>query len=51
MYRWLWLRLPGGPVARLVQLVVLVVVVAALLWFLVYPWASLHLPVDPSGLG
>ena len=51
MYRWLWLRLPGGPAARLFQLVVLVVVVGALLWFLVYPWASLHLPVDPSGLG
>jgi len=51
VYRWLWLRLPGGPAARLVQLVVLVVVVGALLWFLVYHWASLHLPVDPSGLG
>jgi len=51
VYRWLWLRLPGGPAARLVQLVVLVVIVGALLWFLVYPWASLHLPGAPSGLG
>ena len=51
MYGWLWRRLPGGPVARLVQVVFLAVVIGVLLWFFVYPWASLHLPVDPSGLG
>jgi len=31
--------------------VLLLVVVGVLLWFVVYPWAPLHLPVDPSGLG
>jgi hypothetical protein len=51
VYRWLWRRLPGGPGARLVQLLVVVAAVGALLWFLVYPWASMHLPVDPTGLG
>jgi hypothetical protein len=51
VYGWLWRRLPGGPVARFVQLALLVVAVSLLLWFVVYPWASVHLPVDPSGLG
>jgi hypothetical protein len=51
VYGWLWRRLPGGPVARLVQLMMLVVAVGVLLWFLVYPWAATHLSIDPSGLG
>jgi hypothetical protein len=51
VYGWLWRRLPGGPGARLVQLVLLLIIAGVLLWFLVYPWVSLHLPVDPSGPG
>ncbi len=51
MYRWLWRRLPGGPVARLAQLILLVVLVGVLLWYVVYPWASLHLPFDQPRLG
>ncbi len=51
MYSWLWRKLPGGPAARLGQLVLLLIVVGALLWYIVYPWVSLHLPVSASGLG
>lgn len=51
MYEWIWQRLPGGRAARLAQAAALVIVVALLLWFVVYPWASIHLPFDQSGLG
>ena len=51
MYRALWRRLPGGPAARLVQLVLVAALVGVLLWYLVYPWVALHLPVNLSGLG
>jgi hypothetical protein len=51
VYGWLWHRLPGGPVARLGQLVLLFVLIALLLWYVVYPWASLHLPFDQPRLG
>ena len=51
MYGWIWRRLPGGTGARTVQMVILGLAVAALLWFVVYPWASIYLPFDQSGLG
>jgi hypothetical protein len=51
MYGWLWRRLPGGTGARLVQVLVVAIIVGVLLWYVVYPWASLHLPLDRSGLG
>jgi hypothetical protein len=51
MYGWIWRRLPGGTSARLMQMAVLAVAVGLLLWFIVYPWASLYLPLDQSGLG
>lgn len=51
MYGWIWRRLPGGTVARLVQLTLLVLGAAALLWFVLYPWAAMHVPFDQSGLG
>jgi hypothetical protein len=51
VYGWLWRRLPGGPAARLAQLLLVLVVVGLLLWYLLYPWVSQHLPFDPPGLG
>jgi hypothetical protein len=51
MYGWIWYRLPGGTGARVLQMMVLAAAVGLLLWFVVYPWASLHLPLDQSGLG
>jgi hypothetical protein len=29
----------------------LVLAVTAALWFFVFPWASIHLPIDASGFG
>jgi hypothetical protein len=51
MYEWIWHRLPGGTRARTIQMVILGLAVAALLWFVIYPWASIYLPFDQSGLG
>jgi hypothetical protein len=51
MYGWIWNRLPGGRAARHVQAAALLAAVVLLLWFVVYPWASIYLPVDQSGLG
>jgi hypothetical protein len=51
MYGWLWRRLPGSTTARMVQLIVLAVAVGLVLWRVVYPWAAVHLPLDPAGLG
>jgi hypothetical protein len=51
MYGWLWRRLPGSPPARLAQAVIILVVLGVLLWYVVYPWISGHLPVDLPGVG
>jgi hypothetical protein len=51
MYGWIWHRLPGGYAARTVQVLVLLAALGLLLWYVVYPWASLHLPFDQAGLG
>jgi hypothetical protein len=51
MYRWIWRGLPGGKAARLMQLGLLLLAAALLLWFVVYPWASIHVPFDQAGLG
>lgn len=38
MYSWIWRHLPGPVAVKTVQAVVLVVLVAALLWYVVFPW-------------
>ena len=42
-------RLPGRSPARAGLLTLIILAVAAALWFYVFPWASLHLPIDSSG--
>jgi hypothetical protein len=32
-------------------MILIILAAAAALWFFVFPWASVHLPVDVSGLG
>jgi hypothetical protein len=32
-------------------MILIMLAVAAALWFFVFPWASIHLPVDVSGFG
>ncbi|HEY1639310.1 MAG TPA: hypothetical protein VGG35_01355 [Streptosporangiaceae bacterium] len=48
MYTWIWHRLPGRPAARTAWLLLLVLAVAVLLWLVVFPWASVRLPIDPA---
>jgi hypothetical protein len=51
VYGWIWQRLPGGTSTRAVSLAVLMIAVLALLWFLVFPWATIHLAIDQVGVG
>lgn len=51
MYGWIWRRLPGSSGARAAGVAVLLVAVGLLLWYVVYPWASLHLSFGQAGLG
>jgi hypothetical protein len=51
MYGWMWDRLPGGTAARAGTMTLILLAVAAALWFFVFPWASLHLPIDSTGFG
>jgi hypothetical protein len=51
MYGWLWNRLPGGTAARAGTMTVIILAATAALWFFVFPWASIHLPIDATGFG
>ena len=51
MYGWLWHQLPGGTTARAGAMTVIVLAAVAALWFFVFPWASVYLPIDASGFG
>jgi hypothetical protein len=44
MYSWIWRTLPGGVIAKSVASALLVLAVAALLFFVVFPWIEPHLP-------
>jgi hypothetical protein len=50
LYEWLWHRLPGGPGSKVFSLMLIVALVVALLWYFVFPWAALHLPIDRVGV-
>ena len=49
MYAWLRHRLPGRTPARAEVLILILLAASAALWFFVFPWASIHLPIDTSG--
>jgi hypothetical protein len=51
MYGWMWDRLPGGTAIRAGTMTMIVLAAAAALWFFVFPWASIHLPIDATGFG
>jgi hypothetical protein len=46
MYAWIWRRLPFGLPGKLSGSLLLVAGAAALLWFVVFPWAEPLLPFD-----
>ncbi len=51
MYSWIWRHLPGPTVARVLQATGLFLVVVALLFFVVFPWAEPYLPFDQVEVG
>jgi hypothetical protein len=51
VYAWIWHKLPGNPYAKLTETLVLMVAVGALLWFVVFPWATPLLPFDDVQVG
>ncbi len=46
MYAWIWRHLPFGRPGRIIGSIGLVVAAAALLWYVVFPWAEPLLPFD-----
>ncbi|HLK02130.1 MAG TPA: hypothetical protein VKU39_19785 [Streptosporangiaceae bacterium] len=46
MYGWLWRHLPGSPPARAATIAIAAALVLIVLWFVAFPWAATHLPLD-----
>lgn len=46
MYVWIWRHLPGNRLAKALASLVLVLGVAALLFFVVFPWVEPRLPFN-----
>ena len=51
MYGWIWDHLPGNAAVKSLCALMLVVGVAALLWFVVFPWAEPLLPFGDVTVG
>jgi hypothetical protein len=51
MYAWIWRKLPFGLWGRLTSSLVLVTAIGALLWYVVFPWATPLLPFDDVQVG
>ncbi|MEV4705621.1 hypothetical protein [Actinoplanes sp. NPDC049316] len=51
MYAWIWRKLPFGLWGKLTSSIVLAVAVGALLWYVVFPWATPLLPFDDVQVG
>jgi hypothetical protein len=46
VYGWIWRHLPGGTASRAGLALVLVLAVAALLLFVLFPWVEPRLPFN-----
>ena len=46
MYAWLWRHLPGAPPVKAAVAVALTMIVAAVLWYLVFPWVEPKVQFD-----
>ncbi|MBV1853294.1 hypothetical protein [Catellatospora tritici] len=51
MYAWIWRKLPFGLPGKLGGSVLLLGVVGALLWYVIFPWAEPLLPFDDVQVG
>jgi hypothetical protein len=46
VYAWIWRKLPFGRWGKLSGSLVLAALVGALLWYVIFPWATPLLPFD-----
>ncbi|GAA2098091.1 hypothetical protein [Actinomadura alba] len=46
MYAWIWRHLPGTAPARAATAVALAMIIAGLLWYLVFPWVEPKVQFD-----
>ena len=46
MYGWIWRKLPGPLPVKLFEALILLGLVLALLFFVVFPWAEPRLPFN-----
>ncbi|MGK5679973.1 hypothetical protein [Actinoplanes sp. URMC 104] len=51
MYAWIWRKLPGGLWGKVIGSLGLVAATTALLWYVVFPWATPLLPFDDVQVG
>jgi hypothetical protein len=51
MYGWIWRKLPGAVGVKAVIAAVLILGVAALLLFVIFPWVDAHLPISQVTVG
>ncbi|GAA4182771.1 hypothetical protein GCM10022252_09230 [Streptosporangium oxazolinicum] len=51
MYGWIWRMLPGNLVTRAFTALVLAGLVAAVLWYVVFPWIEPRISLDPAVVG
>jgi hypothetical protein len=51
MYAWIWRKLPFGVWGKLTGSLALAAATTALLWFVVFPWATPLLPFDDVQVG
>ncbi|MBC6457170.1 hypothetical protein [Actinomadura sp. HBU206391] len=46
MYMWIWRHLPGTPATRAATAAALALVLAAVLWYVVFPWLEPKVQFD-----
>ena len=46
MYTWIWRKLPGGVPGKIFGSTILILLVVALLFFVVFPWLDPRLPFN-----
>jgi len=51
MYAWIWRKLPFGLWGKLTGSIGLAVATTALLWYVIFPWATPLLPFDDVQVG
>ena len=51
MYSWFWHKLPFGVLGKMISMFALLGAAVALLWYIVFPWATPLLPFDDVQVG